>query len=112
MHTIIVEIAKSSTDVDPHGWQRVDTLRRTQPVDATDSDDMKRFQSLYQAMENLTAQEPARVSRTVNTAGVVYEFPALQAHEAGTLMSHAGFAGWDLSAMPQVSRVSIRISMA
>lgn len=111
MHTVTIEIAKAGTELEPHGWQPVRGLRRTQPVDSTDQEDMARFQALYRAMETLTDDEPARVSRTVNIAGVVYEFPALHAYEAGTLMSHAGFPGWDLSAMPSMSMVGIRIIM-
>lgn len=112
MHTITVEISQARNTLDPQGWQPVDGLRRSQPVDPEDPHDRESFRALYKHMEALCRKDQARVCRTVNGAGVVYEFPAYQAYEAGRLMSGAGFTGWDASTIPAIAMVDIRISMS
>lgn len=109
MHKITVEIYKAHDKLTDTGWQELSGLRRSQ--DIYPGQDKDNFLNLYTIMERKYAENENTWCRTASRLGVVYEFAAFHAYEAGQLMTAAGFSGWDASELPTMSMVTIRISM-
>ncbi|WP_445341630.1 hypothetical protein [Bifidobacterium sp. ESL0820] len=111
MHTITVEISKAIDQLGAHGWQKVSVIRRSSTVNADDPDQMQALRNLCQQMDQRTAEDPARIARTVNSNGVVYEFGAYHATDIASIMSQAGIHDWERESIPDVSGVAIRMSL-
>ncbi|MBH9981099.1 MULTISPECIES: hypothetical protein [Bifidobacterium] len=112
MHTITVEISKSDDRLDSLGWEQVSARRRRTVIDEDDHAQMRALRALCQQMDQRVADDPARIGRTVNRCGVIYEFGAYHATDIARIMSQAGVNGWTADAIPDVPGALIRMSLA